>query len=212
MIRLRERSLALLIAGLPAACTVGEGEGWVRSDHLAVEGCWNGGFDLGPDFFAANPDKGQSLTIRVQRGDNAEDASDGLSVLVNNLEDVRAKVGQPLKLGIPIGVAPSGVPIMEQTDPAEINLALYLHNTCHLLNSTVYSVSGTITFSSLFSGDPNESSSKDRLTEATFTASVADPRQLVGADAATAQAATSTVNGYFRFFFQRGQPAQPFVE
>jgi hypothetical protein len=102
---------------------------------------------------------------------------------------------------------------MYQPNPAGVNLALYLHNTCHLLDSTVYSVSGSITFTSLFSGDTNESSSKDRLSEATFEADFADPRELVGVtDPAAIAAATSKVSGYFRFFFQRGQPAQPFVE
>ncbi|HEY4159855.1 MAG TPA: hypothetical protein VGM29_17210 [Polyangiaceae bacterium] len=213
MIRLSERLALLGLALLPLACTVGEGEGWVRSDHLAMEGCWSGAFDLGPDFFGANPDQGQSLAIRVQRGDNSEDASDGLSVLVNNLPVARSQVGQALKVGLPVGVSPSGVPLMAQADPAKVNLSLYLHNTCHLQNSTVYSIDGTITFTSLFSGDPNESSSKDRLTEASFEADFADPRELVGVtDPDAIAAATSKVSGYFRFFFQRGQPAQPFVE
>jgi hypothetical protein len=33
----------LLLAALASACTVGEGEGWVKSDKLYVEDCWNGG-------------------------------------------------------------------------------------------------------------------------------------------------------------------------
>jgi hypothetical protein len=73
----------------------------------------------------------------------------------------------------------------------------------------VYSVSGQIVFHSLFSGNLAESSAENRLTDAEFSAVFADPRQLTGDPDADA-AVSSTVTGYFRFFFQRGQPAQPF--
>ena len=199
---------ASLLLLAPLGCTVGEGEGSVSSDQLWVAGCWNGAFDLKPDFFGANPDEGESLTIRVQRGDNIEEMSDGLIVLVNHLPEVRKKVGQDLPVGLPRGVTPPGVPIVFNPDPPDVSLALYLHNSCHLQNGTIYSVRGTINFSSLFSGDPNESSSDARLTDATFDAYFADPREVVEAD--DPEAVTSHVTGNFRFFFQRGQPAQPF--
>jgi len=202
---------ACLLALGPLGCTVGEGEGRVSSDHIWVAGCWNGPFDLKPDFFGVNPDQGESLTIRVQRGDNIEDVSDGLIVLVNDLPAVRQQLGQDLPVGLPRGVSPSGVPVMQTTDPPKISLVLYLHNSCHLQNGTIYSIDGTVNFSSLFSGDPNESSSEARLTDATFAATFADPRELVDIvnedDAAKVK---SRVTGNFRFFFQRGQPSQPF--
>ncbi|HEV8549738.1 MAG TPA: hypothetical protein VGQ57_11935, partial [Polyangiaceae bacterium] len=84
-----------------------------------------------------------------------------------------------------------------------------LHRSCHVENATVYSIDGSITFKSIFSGDPNEESSDDRLTEASFDATFADPRQLVGPGSDDPNL-KSRVTGYFRFFFQRGQPAQPF--
>ena len=212
---------ACLLALTPLACTVGEGTGDVKSDHLYVADCWNGSFDLNPDFFGANPDNGVSLMIRVQRGDNVEDVSDGLDVLVNDLQDVRTQLSMAksqgatsvdIPVGMPPGVSPPGVPITFNPDPPKVSLALYLHNTCHQQDGTVYSVSGTITFESLFSGDLNESSSEDRHTVAHFTnVSFADPRELAAASDTTAQAAlTSMVSGNFDFFFQRGQPSQPF--
>lgn len=219
---IRVGAVAVCLSALASlGCTVGEGEGSVRSDHLYVNGCWNGAFDLGPDFFGANPDQGTSLMIRVQRGDNVEDVSDGLDVLVNDLQTVRkqlsdAKAGGAMSVDIPVGmppgVSPPGVPIVFNPDPPKVSLSLYLHHTCHQQNGTVYSVSGTIAFTSLFSGDLNEGSSEDRLTDATFTdVSFADPRELASAADTTAQAAlTSLVSGHFRFFFQRGQPSQPF--
>jgi hypothetical protein len=199
---------ACLLALGPLGCTVGEGEGRVSSGHIWVAGCWNGPFDLKPDFFGVNPDQGESLTIRVQRGDNIEDVSDGLIVLVNDLPEIRQQLGKDLPVGLPRGVSPSGVPIMFQENPPKISLSLYLHNSCHLQNGTIYSINGTINFSSLFSGDPNESSSEDRLTDATFDAYFADPRELVDTD--DPASVTSHVTGNFRFFFQRGQPSQPF--
>jgi hypothetical protein len=208
----RVTRLALGFALLaPLGCTVGEGEGSVRSDHLYVTGCWNGAFDLRPDFFGANPDPGESLLIRVQRGDNVEDVSDGLIVAVNDLPEVRRHLNEAIPVGMPRGVTPSGVPIVYNPNPPMVSLSLYLHNTCHQQNGTIYSTEGTITFSSLFSGDLNEGSSENRLTDATFTALFADPRELADVtDQADKDALTSKVTGNFRFFFQRGQPSQPF--
>jgi hypothetical protein len=178
---------------------------------LFVSGCWNGPFDLGPSFFGANPDQEESLTIRVQRGDNIEDVSDGLIVLVHDLQEVRMQLNTDIKVGMPPGVSPPGVPIVFNPDPPKVSLSLYLHNTCHQQNGTVYSVDGTINFTNLFSGDLNEGSSENRRTKATFTASFADPRELAAASDDTAKAAvTSKVTGDFDFFFQRGQPSQPF--
>jgi hypothetical protein len=214
MSRLKRSALAFvggLLALAPLGCTVGEGSGHVKSDHLYVNGCWNGPFDLGPDFFGANPDQETSLTIRVQRGDNIEDVSDGLIVLVNDLQEVRMHLNEDLAVGMPKGVTPPGVPIVYNPDPPKMSLSLYLHNTCHQQNGTIYSVSGTINFSNLFSGDLNEGSSENRKTQATFDAFFADPRELADAqDDAAKMAVTSHVTGDFDFFFQRGQPSQPF--
>ena len=205
------RLIACWVLLAPLGCTVGQGEGQVESDHLYVNGCWNGAFKLGPDFFGANPDKGESLMIRLQRGDNIEDVSDGLSVMVNDLQEIRKHLGEEIPVGMPRGVTPPGVPVVHSEDPPKVSLSLYLHNTCHQQNGTVYSVAGSINFSKLFSGDLNEGSSENRHTVAKFEASFADPRELAEAVDEQAKAAvTSKVTGYFDFFFQRGQPSQPF--
>lgn len=204
----RSALAALLALSFGAGCTVGEGEGSVTTERLYVQGCWNGPFDLQPDFFAANPYRKESLLIRVQRGDNNQEASDGLSVIVNDLDAVRAQMGQPIPVGLPSGVTPPGQVPSGQPSPL-VAISLYLHQTCHEQNSATYSVSGDITFTSLFSGDPNEENSDARLTEATFAVQFADPRELIGASDPAA-VTSDVVTGNFRFFFQRGQPAQPF--
>jgi len=190
-------------------CSTAEGEGEVKSDKLYVENCWNGPFDLKPTFFGANPYM-DTLLIRIQRGDNLEEVSDGLIVLVDKVGKIRNEMlHQPIKVGMPPGVSPPGVPVKFDGDPPIVHLSLYLHDTCHEQNGSLYSLSGSITFDALFSGDPNESNADDRLTEATFDASFADPRNLLPTGEVDPEKA-SDVNGHFRFFFQRGQPAQPF--
>lgn len=208
----RPPAAVLVMAVLCGGCTVGEGEGWVRSERLYIDECWDGPFDLGPDFFAANPYREQTLMIRVQRGDNAQEFSDGLSVLVPDLKAVRGQLGQDIPVGLPPGIdTPVGDPMIEDGGSAPpVSLAVYLHSSCHVRNGTVYSISGTIRFDSLFSGDPGEEDAGDRLTDATFNAVFADPRQLAGEDGDDPKY-QSTVTGHFRFFFQRGQPAQPFT-
>jgi hypothetical protein len=208
---MKTRSLwpvAALTLALGTGCTVGDGSGEVTAKRLYLKGCWNGPFNLQPDFFAANAYRGESLQIRVQRGDNNQEASDGLTVLVRDLAAVKSQLGKPIPVGVPEGVAPPGQPLTGEPGPL-VSISLYLHQTCHEQNSATYSVSGTITFNSIFSGDPNEEDSDARLTDAKFNVRFADPRELV--DAPDVEAVTSSdVIGKFNFFFQRGQPAQPF--
>ena len=191
-------------------CTVGEGEGWVKSSKLYVRECWNGGFNLGPDFFAIAPFSDETLVVRVQRGDNLQEVSDGLMILVNDTAAVRAQRGMPLPVGLPKGLQCPGVPLEYEPDPPMVNMSLYLHDSCHTQEgATVHSIDGAITFNDLFSGDINEQDGSERLTDASFTVRFANPCDLPPGGAPN-EDLISTVSGYFKFFFQRGQPAQPF--
>ena len=217
------------------ACSVSEGEGEVRSERLFVKNCWDGPFNLQPTFFAANPFE-DTMMIRVQRGEEAVEVSDGIFLVVNEGSRIReGLLGQSIELGLPAGVSPPGVPERLDLDPPLVSFALFLYETCHEQNGALYAVGGSITFESLFSGDPNETSAEKRLTEASFEATVVDPRDLTTSDSAGAGSAdagavdaaatatdagggglsypaghVSTVTGNFRFFFERGSPAQPF--
>lgn len=199
----------LLLALASFACSTAEGEGEVRSDRLYVEDCWNGPFDLAPTFFGANPYR-DTMTIRVQRDDNLEEVSDGLIVLVDDVGGIRNEsLGAELAVGLPLGVSPPGVPVTFNPEPPRVHLSLYLHDSCHEQNGSLHAIDGKITFDSLFSGDPNEGDADDRLTEAEFSATFADPRHVLPNGQVDPER-TSLVTGWFRFFFQRGQPAQPF--
>lgn len=197
---------ALLLA---LGCTTGEGTGEVRSEHLFVENCHNGPFDLQPDFFATNPFE-DTQQIRIQRGDRMEELSDGLAILVTEVPRIRGSLlGQDVRVGLPRGVAPPGQVVEFDPDPPPVSMTLYLNDSCDAENSAVYAIDGTIRFSSLFSGDTREKRADDRLTEAEFSAVFADPRKLSPEEAPDPDL-LSVVTGRFRFFFQRGQPAQPF--
>jgi hypothetical protein len=197
---------------LLSACTTGEGQGEVTSDRLFVRDCWDGPFRLQPTFFGANPNRGTTLIIQVQRGDNSITVSDGLLVSITDLPAVRKQRGQPIPVGLPAGLETVGAATEPRGPSAPVSMALYVQGTCNPQNGTLYSLEGQITFDSLFSGDPNELEASERLTEATFDAEFADPR-LVAATSDPAGAGAdvvSRVEGWFRFFFQRGPPAQPF--
>lgn len=201
----------VLLTPLVAACSTAEGEGQVHSDKLYVKDCWaNAKFDLDPTFFGTNPFQ-DTQSIRIQRGDNQEEVSDGLNVLIDKVGQIRKSPGSEVKVGLPKGVTPPGVPVVFDPDPPIVHLALYLNDSCHQQNGTIYSISGTIIFHSLFSGDLNESNADDRYTDAEFhDVSFADPRQLTPGTTTVDPGKTSLVSGWFKFYFQRGQPAQPF--
>ncbi len=205
---------ASAVACAALGCTTGEGTGDVTSERLFVENCHNGPFDLQPTFFGANPGD-DTLIIRVQRGDQLQELSDGISVLVTEVSKIRGDDGGPgmldqdISVGLPRGVAPPGVPIEFDPDPPLVSIALYLNDSCHAQVSTVYALEGTIRFSALFSGDITEESADNRLTEAEFSAVFGDPRELTPGGLQRPEV-LSLVEGNFRFFFERGQPAQPF--
>lgn len=214
-------AVAFLLAASLLACSTGEGTGEVWSNRLFIEDCWNGPFNLSPNFFAGQPHLDNTLTIRVQRGDGMAEVSDGLQVVVGDVAGIRQNhLGQRLRVGIPVGVTPPGQPVVADPDPPKVHLALYLQDSCHLQNASVYSLDSAadaeeeegIIFHSLFSGDPNEDDAGDRLTQAEFTARFGDPRKAIAGSSPPEYPsdAVSLVKGEFRFFFQRGQPAQQF--
>lgn len=199
-----------------SSCSLADGEGEVFSDHLIAEGCWDERYDLRPDFFAAVPFR-NSVQIRVQRGSDIQEVSDGFSILINDIETIRTEhLGVPIPVSLPAGVSPPGVPEGSQCggqacpDPT-VHVVLYLLQSCHNQNIVLYGLSGTVTFTELFSGDPNEETGADKLTEATFDVMVGDPRDApLSGEGAGVVPDQSRLEGSFRFFFERGQPAQPF--
>lgn len=216
---------AAAVAILLAGCSLGQGEGVVQSDKLYAADCWYGAYNLEPDFFAANPYR-NTLQIRVQRGDDLQEVSDGLNVLVDDVAQVRESyLGRPLSVRLQPGVAPPGTPVGSSPPPPEdqpalVHMALNLERSCHNQNIILQAISGTVTFDELFSGDPNESDATDKFTATAagpdglggFDVIMADPRDIpVGAPVeAVPEDKRTRLRGSFSFYFERGQPGQPF--
>jgi hypothetical protein len=68
----------------------------------------------------------------------------------------------------------------------------------------------TITFKSLFDGNPNEQNAKQRLSEADFEFFMADPREICAGGLGPPPRCRGHIFGTFKFYFQQGIPAQPF--
>ena len=208
--RLAASALCLLpIAG----CSLGQGEGRVYSDQLVARDCWDTAYDMQPDFFAAVPYR-ETLQIRVQRGTDLQEISDGLGILIDDVNAIRnGRLGETLSVSLPVGVQPPGSPPPGPVESESlVHMALYLQQSCHNQNTVLYAVSGEITFNALFSGDPNEEDAAEKYTDATFDVRVGDPREVeIGAPPeAIPEELQSRITGYFRFYFERGQPGQPF--
>jgi hypothetical protein len=70
--------------------------------------------------------------------------------------------------------------------------------------------SSNITFTHLFDNNPYESNAAERFTQATFDAYLGDPREGCAGGLGPPPPCRGHITGSFSFYFQRGQPAQPF--
>lgn len=68
----------------------------------------------------------------------------------------------------------------------------------------------TITFRSLFDGNPDEPNASERLSDADFDLYFADPRLICPGGLGPPPRCAGHLQGSFKFYFQRGRPAQPF--
>jgi hypothetical protein len=68
----------------------------------------------------------------------------------------------------------------------------------------------TITFTSLFDNNPDESNASQRLSEGSFEFYLADPRNICPGGQGPPPQCEGHLKGTFKFYFQRGRPAQPF--
>jgi hypothetical protein len=157
---------ALVVASIPA-CSQGEGGGDVVGT-LNVKNCWTGKFALDPDFFAADPYR-EALHLRIQNGSDFESFSDGLSILIHDITQIRpdastsspGKYGQPLEVALPPEVTPPGVPVAPDPSPALVTMTLYLQRSCRTQNVTLHAArqvtlpdDGTCDAPSVPGGDP----------------------------------------------------------
>lgn len=166
--------VGLAIAASSPACSQGEGNGSIKGT-LNIPDCWNGAFDLDPDFFAAVPYRETSLTIRIQRGSDFQNFSDGISILASDITKIRpskdnpGKYGQALRVDIPPEVTPPGTPVVADPDPALVSFALYLQRSCKTQTVTLNAVDevtipsdGTCTADAMRGADPTQGCAVDK--------------------------------------------------
>ncbi|MGF1466020.1 MAG: hypothetical protein ACFCGT_07785 [Sandaracinaceae bacterium] len=190
---LRAAALASVALG---GCAVGDGDGELFGVFQAAR-CNRPepeSIDLRPSFFGADPVEDQ-LNLRIQRGSEREFFADGVILHILDVNDLRLnRLDEPIELGD------------FYRDP--IQAVAYLNATCRLatplesffeIPPAYRSVGGTITFSAVYAP---EIDMDDTLIEATLTdvrfEDAVDPEEF------------AVLSGSFRFFFQRGAPAQRF--
>ena len=144
---------ALAIAAVAIAagegCSVGNGTGSVSGD-LFVTDCWSGKFDLQPDFFGATPSADDdTLTLRIQNGSDYITFSDGISILVTKVTELREAIEangpQSLTVSLPPAVVPPGVPVTPDPNPSTVEFAAYLQHTCRPETPALYAMSTVTT-------------------------------------------------------------------
>jgi hypothetical protein len=165
----------LTIAAVAPACSQGEGEGRIAGT-LNAPNCWTGGFELNPDFFAAVPYR-QGMLLRIQRGSDFENFSDGLTILINDITKIRpdasrqfaGRYREPLKVDLPPEVTPPGTPVKPDPNPALVNMDLYLQRSCptqavslHAVEEVTLPNDGTCTAPAIKGADPMQGCAPDK--------------------------------------------------
>lgn len=167
--------IALSLAAIAPACSQGEGEGRITGT-LNVPDCWTGAFELKSDFFAAIPYR-DGMILRIQSGSDFENFSDGLTILISDINKIRpdpskgfaGRYREPLKVDLPLGVNPPGTPIKPESDPALVNMDLYLQRSCrtqtvslHVVDEVTLPTDGTCTVQAMKGADPLQGCAPDK--------------------------------------------------
>jgi hypothetical protein len=210
----RSRVLGVGLAVL-AGCSVGEGSGDVRGP-MRIEECEVDTplYDLRPSFFGGDFFDG-SLIIRVAQGGETAEFSDEFVWRVNDTSYVAAHLNERIPVG-PAGVAPVQATLRPNASCGRINISRYAPTVA------LEAMSGYVIFSSIYRGDPNADATL-RLTEVTqFSIQLRDPRVVRDTDPSRPPSGPATreppvladsvgeLEGWFRFYFVRGRPAQRF--
>lgn len=196
----RSGILALAVGALLllAGCSEGIGDGQVVGQVWAP-GCGLEGepFDLRPTFFVADPFE-DFMSIRVQRGSDFEDRTNGVSLGIRAVSEVKAILGVPIDLADPIMSPPR-----PHADAPLVAMNLYLNRRCpidrSILGVNYEAVEGQITFDAIYS--PRVDNSLE--IAAHFT-------DVLFVDRSSPMERRAVLSGDFTFLFNRGRPAQRF--
>ena len=196
--------VAVLVDG--AGCTVGSGKGYVSGEVLIPDfKIDEKDFDLKIDTFMAAYENKQ-LRIILQRGGDLNVFSDGVFILVRDIDKIKEKLDTPIEMVmfptyeeyLDAGLE-GDPPVPDPLLPVAVNL--YLNRTCPDNHLGLTASEGSITFSSIFV--PGE---VDRIA-GEFDFVFLDSREWKSPEEPGPKA---HLHGRFDFKYSRGQPAQPF--
>jgi len=195
-----------------SCCTVGAGEGYARGEVSIPDYSLNNeNFDMGIDTFMADFDNNQ-VRITLQKGGDRKVFSDGILILVRDVELVSEKIEEADggAVSFDVRLRPSYAEYLdaglvgEKPAPAPENPVasyLYLNRTCPHNRYGLTAAEGKVEFSSIFMPDK-----EDRLA-GEFDLLFLDPREWNGDND---PGPSAHLEGRFDFKYSRGQPAQPF--
>ncbi len=177
---------------LLGSCATGGGEGSAVGQVWAPDcGLEGGPFSLNPDFFGMQPSTSvEIIDMRMQRGGDIQNVSDGVSFFIADPELVKNEM-----LGVDIE--------LELLD-SPVQMTLYLNDTCPGFSQIPVqyrSVSGTVRFEELFVFWIDNDT---KMTTAEFT-----DVELV--DTSDPENRHAILSGDISFLFERGRPAQTFA-
>jgi hypothetical protein len=216
--------LALLAAGA-GSCSVGDGVGQVRGSlHARVCEIDTEGYTMEPDFFGGDWYTG-NYTVHIARGGDTGEYNDELVFQFEDTQYIAERIARGQRR---FEVGPAGT--------AKVHAMLRLTKSCGRRevvrmtpNVALEAYAGYVEIQSIYRGSPT-AEPQDRLTEVSaFSILLRDPRPVrdfaVVEDRPASQGQEPPVfvdatgqpelnraelEGFFRFYFSRGRPAQRF--
>jgi hypothetical protein len=182
---------AALVAVAASSCNPGAGAGELRG-FVTVRDCGlvDAPFDLAPDFFVAEGQRG-GLHVRIQRGSDLPLRSDGLWIdVLSSRALLEGGLGMP-------------VPIASGSRGDAVKVSLYLNASCPAARGetpvVLEGIAGTVAFTDLY--DPEADGPP---------AIVGTLDDVVLVDPAAPDDRRATLSGSFDLLYNRGRPAQRF--
>jgi hypothetical protein len=203
---LRTAAFAAVLVALAAACSTGAGDGDVHGS-VSLEGCGlvRGDWDMGVDFFAASYYE-NTLAIRLQNTGQEQAFSDGILIMVRDVDAVSKRLGETLAITVEPGIdafvdagPDAGVPATTQGSPARATL--YMNDSCPGNHYGFADGEGELVFDSIYVPD------EEKRVAGSFKLRFVDPRSWKSPDDIGPHA---ELVGDFDFNYARGSPAQTF--
>jgi hypothetical protein len=183
--------IAALLAVAASSCNPGAGAGEARG-LVTVRDCGlvDAPFDLAPDFFVAEGQRG-GLHVRIQRGSDLPLRSDGLWIdVLSSRALIEAGLGTP-------------VPVASGSREDAVKVSVYLNDSCPADRGetpvVLEGIGGAVRFSELY--DP-EADGPPAIVGTLEDITLVDP--------AAPDDRRATLSGSFDLLYNRGRPAQRF--